>query len=630
MSRHTVGFVALALLAVASSAGAQPRAWTPLNAGPPAVEAPVGLCPGDPGLMYLATFGGGVLRSLDEGHSWQPANTGLTNLAVNAMAVDPQHCEIVYAATFGGGMFKTTDMARTWTPLTAPNAAVLWLTIDPVRPWIVYAGVNGGSAVLRTTDAGATWRTANAGLPAAAVWSVQVVRSQPDTVYIVTSSDGAFKSTDGGGTWKALPMSGVLWSLALDPRDERRLYVGTNGVGVYRSDDAGESFFPVGTVGDGRITSLAHDPTLAGVVYAGSAGGGVGVSRDYGQHFDDTAAGPRLTLALAVQDTGEVYASTGHDGVFRSTGYGAVWRTVAPDTLAAIGAQNVYSLAVDPRDGSRVVAATNDGGLLGTSDGGTTWRTMGTGFSSRSSRQITFDPANASTIYAGSFNGGGLNVSRDGGATWTARRVGPADAYVWATAVDRSTGAVFAGMAGDGLWRSVDGASTFTRLAESLITDVRSVAPDGQRLLVGGRAGVHRSTDGGATWTQPLTVFTYNVTVDPQNPSRVFAATQTGGVFRSRDGGASFTAINTGLTSLRTSRGNGVVIDPRNSDVLYVGTETGGVFKSTDGGDSWRPVSQGLDNLTVLALAIDPQNPSVLYAGGGSGVFKTTTAAEPR
>lgn len=630
MSRSRVPVFALVAALLASVAGAQPRAWTPLNAGPPAVEAPVGMCPGDPGLMYLATCGGGVLRSVDEGHTWQPANAGLTNLAVSAMAVDPQHCEIVYAATFGGSMFKTTDMARTWTPLTAPNAAVLWLTVDPTRPWIVYAGVNGGSAVLKTTDAGTTWRTANSGLPAAAVWSVQVVRSQPDTVYIVTSSDGAFKSTDGGGSWRALPITGVLWSLALDPRDEDRLYVGTNGDGVFRSDDAGASFFPVGTVGDGRVTSLAHDPGLAGVVYAGSAGGGVGVSRDYGLNFDDTAPGPQLTLALAVQDTGDVYAMTGHDGVFRSPSYGGVWHAVAPDALAAIGAQNIYSLAVDPRDSARVIAATNDGGLLGTSDGGSTWRTLGRGFGSRSSRQVTFDPADGATIYAGSFNGGGLNVSRDGGQTWTPRRVGPADAYTWATAVDRTTGAVFAGMAGDGLWRSVDGAATFTRLADTLITDVRSVVPTGQRLLVGGRAGVHRSTDGGATWTQPLSVFTYNLTVDPQNASRVFAATQTAGVFRSRDGGATFTAINSGLASLRTSRGNGVVIDPRNPDVIYVGTETAGVFKSTDGGDSWRPVSQGLDNLAVLALAIDPQNPSVLYAGGGSGVFKTTTAGEPR
>ena len=40
--------------------------------------------------------------------------------------------------------------------------------------------------------------------------------------------------------------------------------------------------------------------------------------------------------------------------------------------------------------------------------------------------------------------------------------------------------------------------------------------------------------------------------------------------------------------------------------------------------------SVGLTNLTVFALAIDPASPDVLYAGGGSGVFKTTTGAEPR
>jgi hypothetical protein len=83
---------------------AQSTAWSQLPSGPPAVEAPVGLCPGDPGLVYIGTFGGGVLRSRDEGRTFQAANTGLTNLAVSAMVVDPIHCEFVYAATFGGGV----------------------------------------------------------------------------------------------------------------------------------------------------------------------------------------------------------------------------------------------------------------------------------------------------------------------------------------------------------------------------------------------------------------------------------------------------------------------------------------------------------------------------------------------
>jgi photosystem II stability/assembly factor-like uncharacterized protein len=105
----------------------------------------------------------------------------------------------------------------------------------------------------------------------------------------------------------------------------------------------------------------------------------------------------------------------------------------------------------------------------------------------------------------------------------------------------------------------------------------------------------------------------------------VYASTQANGVLRSTDGGRTFSEINTGLTTLRTSRGAGVLIDPRDSQVLYVGTEGGGVFESRDGGASWNAINQGLSNLNVFGLAIDPRNPDILYAGGGSGVFKKTT-----
>jgi len=630
MSLRSLVITIVLAATVASHASAQPAAWQALAAGPPAVEAPVGLCPGDPGLVYIGTFGGGVLRSRDEGRTFQPANTGFTNLAVSAMVVDPVHCEIVYAATFGGDLYKTTDSGRSWLSLGQAAGATLWLAIDPTRPQILYSGVNGGAGVLKSVDSGATWQAANQGLPATSVWTVQIDREHPDVLYAGTGGGGAFKSTDGGASWRPMPVGPIVWSIAIDPRRSDTIYAGTNGDGVFRSDDGGTTFHQVGSPIDRRVTALAHDPGRRGVLYAGTAGGGVAYSTDFGVTFSETALGGSLVLALVVQETGDVYAGTGTDGVLVSGSYGAVWREVAPDALRALNAQNVYGLAVDPADSTRVVAATNDAGLLGSTDRGATWRRFGTGFSSRSSRQITFDPADTRRIYVGTFNGGGLNVSVDGGATWTSRRGGSAVSYVWSTTIDRRTGAVFAGTVGEGLWRSTDSGQTFTRLGAATLTDTRTVAVDGDRILAGGRLGLHRSTDGGATWTQTLTVYVSNLTVDPRDATLVYAATQTGGVLRSRDGGVTFTAINSGLASLRMSRGNGVVIDPRSSNTLYVGTEGAGVFKSTDGGQSWRAISQGLTNLTVFALAIDPASPDVLYAGGGSGVFKTTTGAEPR
>jgi len=427
-----VGALALTSLLV-NDAGAQP-AWQPLPVGPPAVQAPVGVCPGDPGLMYLATFGGGVLRSRDEGRTWQPASGGLPSLAVNAMVVDPIHCEIVYVATFGSGLFKTTDTGRTWQPLADVGPA-LWLAIDPLQPQIVYVGVNGLSTLVKSMDGGATWRPANRGLPITSVWTIQIDRANPDVVYIGTGDAGAFKSTDGGGSWKALPVGPIVWSLAIDPRRSETIYAGTNGDGVFRSDDAGVSFTRVGSPRDGRVLSLAHDPGRRGVVYAGTAGGGVSVSTNFGERFEETPLTGSLTLALVVQDTGDVYAATGNDGVFVSRSYGSVWRPVGADALRAVNAQNVYGLAVDPANTARVVAATNDGGLLASLDGGATWERMGTGFSSRTSRQAAFDPANSRRVWVGSFIGGGLNVSNDGGVTWTSRRVGSPVSYVWSTAV---------------------------------------------------------------------------------------------------------------------------------------------------------------------------------------------------
>ena len=612
----------------ANDAMADDTAWVQTPIGTPAVEAPVGFCSSDPDIMYVGTFGGGVLRSRDHGHTFETFNNGLTNLSVNALVVDPNRCDTVYVATFGGGIFKTTDGGAHWES-KGETTAILWMTIDPRHPSTIYTANNGGAGVRKSTDGGDTWFNANGGIAGGAVWNVVVDPENPEVLYAATSSSGGYKSVNGGETWTSMAVDPIVWSLALDPRDSSIVYAGTNGNGVFRSVDKGASFSRLGTPGNGRVLSLALDPHRRGVIYAGLAGEGVWVSTDFGVTFEQTSLTGSLVPAMAIDESGEVYAGTGSDGVFRSHSYGAVWHSVGKTELQALNAQNVYSLAVDPANAARVVASTNDGGLLATSDRGTTWQRLGSGFSSRTSRRVSFDPGDPQRYYAGSFNGGGLFVSTDAGNTWTSRRIGPETAYLWTTHVDSSR-AVYVGTVNDGLWRSTDFGTTFVRLGQGTLTDIRSVAVNGSRILASGRLGLFRSVDNGVTWTQIITVYVSNITVDPSNPNTVYAAMQTGGVSVSTDGGATFRAINNGLTSLRTSRGNGVVIDPRRPTTLYIGTEEAGVFKSIDGGATWRSVNQGLTNLIVLALAIDPSNPDIVYAGGGSGVFKTTTGGDPR
>ena len=97
--------VAASLVMGAHGTLAQPAAWEAVGPAPPAVEAPVAVGPAGSGLIYIGTFGGGVLKSRDEGHTFQSVNNGLTNLAVTAMVVDPTSTDVVYVATFGTGIF---------------------------------------------------------------------------------------------------------------------------------------------------------------------------------------------------------------------------------------------------------------------------------------------------------------------------------------------------------------------------------------------------------------------------------------------------------------------------------------------------------------------------------------------
>jgi photosystem II stability/assembly factor-like uncharacterized protein len=157
--------------------------------------------------------------------------------------------------------------------------------------------------------------------------------------------------------------------------------------------------------------------------------------------------------------------------------------------------------------------------------------------------------------------------------------------------------------------------------------------------------GVFKSTDGGATWSSltldgttgpAIGAFTGTLSVDPQNPSTLFAGgslssgpqSNPWGLFESTDGGSTWT---------HTSFGNdatAVAFDAQNAGTLYVGVGFGKVLKSTDEGLSWTELSLPQDFLPTefedcetcipVHLAVDPQRPNTIYIGGSSGLWKST------
>ena len=111
--------------------------------------------------------------------------------------------------------------------------------------------------------------------------------------------------------------------------------------------------------------------------------------------------------------------------------------------------------------------------------------------------------------------------------------------------------------------------------------------------------------------------------VDPQNPDKLYAGTNGGGVFKSNNGGADWVSINSGLTAPGLTV-QSLAIEQGNPNKLYAGTKYGGVYRSSDSGDNWTPADSGINYSPVLAIVIDRTNTAIVYAGASGGVFKST------
>lgn len=146
--------------------------------------------------------------------------------------------------------------------------------------------------------------------------------------------------------------------------------------------------------------------------------------------------------------------------------------------------------------------------------------------------------------------------------------------------------------------------------------------PDGRTVLASAAEGIYRSTDGGTTWSSPVSVsgLAIALAIDPVNPANVYAAVSfnngsSGAFERSTDGGLTWTkATAPGNPSLYPR----IVIDPQNPSSLYV-FFANGLFHTTDAGNTWQPIllpaaSSPSGQASPAAYVFAPSQPSTIYA----------------
>ena len=226
-------------------------------------------------------------------------------------------------------------------------------------------------------------------------------------VFIATTGPGIARAwQQDAGEWVLdglLPDQDVR-CLEVDPLEEQVVYAGTQGNGLFRSDDGGESWRPAGMEGQ-TVKSIAASRIEPGTLYAGVKPPGIFTSRDGGANWRELSS------------FGDIPSRH------------SWWSPAEPP-----GTAYVQGLALSPVDPKRLVAGIEFGAVLHSEDGGQSWRESEGALPD--CHTLTFHHTEGDWVYEGGSAGAGAAVSRDGGATWQQPEAGLDRHYGWAVAAD--------------------------------------------------------------------------------------------------------------------------------------------------------------------------------------------------
>ena len=376
----------------------------------------------------------------------------------------------------------------------------------------------------------------------------------------------------------------------------------------------------------GRIAALAGFDTPDGKVtlYVGAASGGVWKSADGGTTFrpvfDQQPVQSIGAIAVDPSHHDTVWVGTGEswtrnsvsigDGIYKSTDGGDTWTNMGlPES------ERIAKIVVDPKNGNVVYACvpgklwsdSGERGLYRTRDGGKHWSLVLKGpNASTGCGAVTMDPKNPRALIA---------------SLWDFRRQG------WSF---RSGGDGPAAFSGSGLYKSVDGGTTWTEITPKANAGFPekpygriavTYAPSNPKVVYAmvesTRSALLRSDDGGRTWQERdrsqwmvwRPFYFANLIVDPKNADRVFKPD--GALIVSSDGGKSF-AVTGGFAGMHGDV-HDVWIDPADSQHVIAGDD-GGLWLSYDGGNKWWK-SDNLPISQFYHVSVDDKDPYQVYGG---------------
>ena len=439
--------------------------------------------------------------------------------------------------------------------------------------------------------------------------AVTGVPGQPNTYYFGATGGGVWKSDDAGNTWKNISdgyFGGSIGSVEVAQSDPNVIYVGggevtvrgnvSSGYGVWKSVDGGKTWESKGLSDSRHIPRMRIHPDNPDVVYAAVLG--------------------------------NIYKASTERGVYKSTDGGTTWRKV----LYVNDMAGAVDLIIDPTNSRVLYASTwrvqrtpyslSSGGpgskLWKSTDSGETWTEISAneGFPTGTLgiMGVTVSPVQKDRVWAivEHKEKGGLYRSEDGGATWKQvndERKLRQRAWYYSRVYADTQDADIVYVMNVQYHRSTDGGSTFStyNAPHGDHHDLWIAPENNQRMIIADDGGAQVSNDAGENWStyynQPTAQF-YRVTTDNAFPYRIYVAQQDNSTIRvrHRSDGNSITEDDWEETAGGESAH--IAVDPNNNDIVYGGSYGGFLTRVNHA------------NNTVRAINVWPDNPMGYGAEG--------------
>jgi photosystem II stability/assembly factor-like uncharacterized protein len=662
--------------------------------------------PSQPNLFYVAAVNGGVWKSTDYGITWKPIFDDQPTGSIGAIAIAPSEPNIIYVGSgeglqrpdlsTGDGIYKSTDAGKTWVHLGLRDGQQIpQIIVDPRNPDRLFVAVlghpygpNEERGIVRSTDGGRSFQKllykdentggidlafdpSNANHVYAVLWEA---RQGPwENGAFRGPGSGLFESADGGDTWKPLTKGLPTFEqglgrigITIAPSDPKRMYAAVesgNTGGLFRSDDAGQSWFKV--TDDPRVVTRGDDfaevkvdPKNADIVYTASIVSWK--STDGGKSFGALRGAPggddyhriwinpnNSNIILIASDQGATITVNG----------GETWSSWYNQPTAQfyhVSTDNAFPYRVcggQQESGSACVQSRGDDGRITFRE----WHPVGV----EEYGYVAPDPLNPDIVYGGKVSRYdrrtgevvqvGPRVGRGGGGDYRTIRTQP----VLFSPIDPHT----MYFASNTLWKTATGGNGWTSMSPDLTRKtwdvpanvgtfkdtpaarpsqrgvIYTVAPsplDINRIWVGTDDGlIHVTVDGGKTWkdvTPPeLKPWAKVSMMDASHtdPLGAYAAVNTfrlddlrPHIYRTHDGGKTWTHVTHGIPDGAIV--NTIKEDPKQKGLLFAGSETQ-VYVSFDDGEHWQSLRLNMPATSIRDLVI--KNDDLVVGTHGRGFW---------